>query len=207
MKTILQPVVFSFLFIFSTQIIAQKPCGAERWNIKIVTDPDSSSVNIRDTIYTTVEALASTPLPLYRKNLPRQEAEKMLYCVDCYIIGFKKEGGKDGDQDYHIVLQSLACDSTIIAEIPDPFSCPETGMSPFYINYKSVRMYFEHNVCKTCNLKGERPTLKYCPKGLKARVYGIGFIDKKHGQIGLAKFNGFELHPVLDMIVYPLKDQ
>jgi len=37
---------------------------------------------------------------------------------------------------------------------------------------------------------------KISPK--KARITGVGFFDKVHGQLGVASFNGIELHPILD---------
>lgn len=165
----------------------------------MVIDPDSSAIRIHDTLVATVRELSSLKVPRYREELPRQEVEKNLYRVDAFLVGYKKEGGKKGDQDYHIVIRDLDCDSTMIVEIPDPFRCPETRMSPFYSYYIQTRTWFETNVCGVCKLQGERPTLKYCPAGLKVRIVGTGFIDKLHGQIGRARFNGIELHPVLEI--------
>jgi hypothetical protein len=35
-------------------------------------------------------------------------------------------------------------------------------------------------------------------KPRKARLTGVGFFDKVHGQLGVASTNGIELHPLLD---------
>jgi hypothetical protein len=41
------------------------------------------------------------------------------------------------------------------------------------------------------------PTFKTKVKPTPARITGVGFFDKVHGQTGVSQFNGIELHPIL----------
>ena len=41
------------------------------------------------------------------------------------------------------------------------------------------------------------PTFKTKVKPTPARITGVGFFDRVHGQTGVSQFNGFELHPTL----------
>jgi hypothetical protein len=41
------------------------------------------------------------------------------------------------------------------------------------------------------------PTFKTQVTPTRARITGVGFFDKVHGQMGVSQLNGIELHPVL----------
>jgi len=41
------------------------------------------------------------------------------------------------------------------------------------------------------------PAFKTQVSPTRARLTGVGFFDKVHGQTGVSQFNGIELHPVL----------
>jgi hypothetical protein len=41
------------------------------------------------------------------------------------------------------------------------------------------------------------PTFQTAIPATPARITGVGFFDRVHGQTGVATFNGIELHPVL----------
>ena len=41
------------------------------------------------------------------------------------------------------------------------------------------------------------PTFKTKVKPTDARITGVGFFDRVHGQTGVALSNGIELHPIL----------
>ena len=45
--------------------------------------------------------------------------------------------------------------------------------------------------------EAKAPTFKTAIPSTRARVTGVGFFDKVHGQDGVSTFNGIELHPVL----------
>ena len=44
---------------------------------------------------------------------------------------------------------------------------------------------------------GDMPTFAAQVKPTRARITGVGFFDKVHGQTGVAPLNGIELHPIL----------
>jgi hypothetical protein len=44
---------------------------------------------------------------------------------------------------------------------------------------------------------GDMPTFAAKVKPTRARITGVGFFDKVHGQTGVAPLNGIELHPIL----------
>jgi hypothetical protein len=41
------------------------------------------------------------------------------------------------------------------------------------------------------------PTFKTAIPSTRARITGVGFFDQVHGQTGVSKLNGIELHPIL----------
>jgi len=41
------------------------------------------------------------------------------------------------------------------------------------------------------------PTFKTRVSPTAARITGVGFFDKVHGQMGVSLLNGIELHPIL----------
>jgi hypothetical protein len=41
------------------------------------------------------------------------------------------------------------------------------------------------------------PTFKTAVSPTRARITGVGFFDKVHGQMGVSQANGIEIHPVL----------
>jgi hypothetical protein len=47
--------------------------------------------------------------------------------------------------------------------------------------------------------QGIAPAFKTAVKPTKARVTGVGFFDRVHGQMGVSQSNGIELHPILQI--------
>jgi hypothetical protein len=181
--------------IASLILAAALACGVERAAVKHVTDLTPGSV--RDSMIasaanptpTTVEDLASIKLANPVKgNEPRGLSidkdtgayagveEFHVYQVECLIPFAKVEA----DHDFHIVCQD-GVDSMVVESV-DPRCAPT---SPFVAEFAAVR--------KAIGLNG--------PKGLigkRARITGVGFFDKLHGQTGVAP-DGFELHPLLSI--------
>jgi hypothetical protein len=180
-------IMFSGYRLFFTSF-SSKHCGTERWSVKTLTDADTTSINFKDTVKTTVEAQTQLSKPKkVGKNMPRQELECQLVSVDCYIVQYKKE---DDDKDFHVVIQDPETGSTMIAEIPSPEECSEIKESGHSKDIAAVRQWFEKNI----GVPTDRFTK--CKPSVKVRLSGIGFFDFNHGQTGRAP-NGREIHPVL----------
>jgi hypothetical protein len=172
-------------------------CGAERWEIKTLTDPDAHVVKAT-VVNQTVDWLWHRPDPSIGKNTARlPEVETTTYRIKALLVGYKVESGADGDQDFHVVISDLDLPSeTMIVEIPDP-KCANVCSSPALAKIKRARKSFLVQV--------GTPTSKYVEvKGrIVVQVTGVGFFDLKHGtpQTGHATTNDVELHPVLSFAV------
>ncbi len=157
-------------------------CGVERWTVKTLSDSSAGTVDLSDTVNTTIEELVALPRP---PSLPRRSranaVERTLYRVEARLLFLFSEH----DHDYHLVLASPR-DTTItmIAEVPEP-SCAGACVSGFAPVYARVRQtLFDY-------LNSPQS-----PKRPLVRVTGVGFFDFRHGQRGVAP-NAIELHPVL----------
>jgi hypothetical protein len=131
--------------------------------------------------------------------------------IDAFLVKFKKESGKTGDQDYHLVIadetllyskggSGSASPHSVIAEVPDP-QCVSgrkqtvTGPSHFATQLAQVRSAFEAqfpNPSAGWNDVG----------GIPVRLTGVVFFDRPHGQVGRS-LNGLELHPLLKIEFNP----
>ncbi|HWY13229.1 MAG TPA: hypothetical protein VN026_17995 [Bacteroidia bacterium] len=158
--------------------------GIERWDIKTVTDKDSSKINVNP-IQSSVSELINTKVPFEKigNHSPRTGNEFNVYSITVYITFYKLEA----DSDIHIV----ACDLnnkniTMICEIPNP-NCPQVKKSPYLKNIIEARKIFL--------------SFKKTAHSIQEGTYiltGVCFYDKLHGQTGLAP-NGIELHPLLNI--------
>jgi hypothetical protein len=187
MKKLVFLIVLIFLIVLVQYHFFKKPCGVERWKVKILADADTSKINFSDTIITTVTAQGKLkpPKKIY-KELTRRDDECYLLQLDCYIIQYKKED----DKDYHVVIKDLYNDNTMVSEIPSPVECGELKESGHYAEFGKVRTWFEQHI----GVPTDR--FKKCIPPVKVRMTGIGFFDFNHGQTGHAP-NGREIHPVL----------
>ena len=93
---------------------------------------------------------------------------------------------KEGDVDYHIVLDDGA-GNTLIAEIPSP-ACVGPS-SPFAMAIAAVRAKFDSLLTAT-------PFFQTA--SVPVQMKGVGFFDFIHNQTGVAP-DGIELHPVLEI--------
>ena len=95
--------------------ITAHACGRERWNVKTLTDPAESQVNLTP-IPSTVEALRTVPVPgLIEFATPRLQQETRVYVVPARLLWDKLEA----DGDFHVVIAGQS-GATMIAEVPDP---------------------------------------------------------------------------------------
>lgn len=157
-------------------------CGKDRWAVKTLTDPDIAKIKFKP-ILTTVSAMrALVPIQKSGNQTPRFGEEFNTYSVICKIREFLVEA----DGDYHIVLMDLKDTTlTMIAEIPDT-NCTITKQSKYFKKFASARISFE----KYQTGKGMVQPGMY-------KLTGVCFFDHIHGQKGVSKTNGIEIHPVL----------
>jgi hypothetical protein len=160
-------------------------CGVERWTVKTLSDSSAGTVDLSDTVSTTIEELVALPRP---PSLPRRSranaVERTLYRVEARLLYLFSER----DHDYHLVLASPR-DTTItmIAEVPEP-SCAGacvSGFAPVYVRVRQTLFDYLNS--------------PQSPKRPLVRITGVGFFDFRHGQRGVAP-NAIELHPVLDVV-------
>lgn len=167
--------------------------GVERWPVKTGSDDDVATV-LATPLPTTIADLVTIArpgdMPLLTLNPIYQSArstvaERQTYVVDCEITGYRLES----DGDYHVVVRD-DMNNMMIVEIPngadDAYVAPS---SPFKAGIVASRQAFDAVFTVDRVMKATAQ---------KARITGIGFFDKAHGQIGLAP-NAIELHPVIDI--------
>ncbi|MEA2571216.1 MAG: hypothetical protein QOI24_3217 [Acidobacteriota bacterium] len=158
-------------------------CGVERWTIKTGTDSGASSINlsswVSSTIYNMQQSAHPASLPATTRIAPRETTQ---YSLSGTLTKYVKEG----DSDYHLVIQDSA-GRTMIVEIPAP-NCVGAG-SPFGTRISNARSQFDAKFTATTSFKSTSTAVT---------VRGIGFWDFLHGQTGTAP-NGIEIHPVLNI--------
>jgi hypothetical protein len=161
-------------------------CGEERWNIKTLSDPDTTLIKFNELKATTVSEQIDLARPEGRME-ERQETETTDYTFACNLIGFKKEK----DQDIHIVVADINTGERMVIEIANP-ECETVKTSGKYAQMKAVHDWFLDNIGIPHN------TFYYLPEPKEITVTGIGYWDFLHHQTGMAA-NGREIHPVLSM--------
>jgi hypothetical protein len=166
--------------------------GTDRWSVKTGTDPDAALVGptSKPTAATVEELIrlarpadmspATESFPLYQ-NKRAAPVETTVYSVEAAIIALNVEASGD----YHLVLQGSS-GQTMIARAPNPTDAFVAPSSRWKKEITEVRRQLD---------------AKYFPASgkiarVRARVVGVGFFDRIHGQTGVA-LNGLELHPVV----------
>lgn len=181
------------LGIGATAHAERRACGEERAIIKLGLDP--GAVKIPTEPYdSTIARMVALPRPSKLTEAKRAgDVEDIVWRVDAVVTGYKLEG----DGDYHIVIADDE-GRHMIVEIPDP-ECAAPGAWGEQIRDARAaflamldRRGFPHPS------KGKLHSTKF-----PVRVSGLGFFDKIHGQDGVAKPSGIELHPVLSIEVAP----
>jgi hypothetical protein len=151
--------------------------------VKTLSDPAAKGLHRQKPRTATVEEIASLPARPWSAKARRSSAERRVYSVDGCVVAYALEG----DSDLHVVLQGES-GATIIVEFPDPASCAPSSYAPGLM--QQARDAF-------LGLVPARPTSTFrYPRSLPVTVVGPLFMDKVHGQEGVAP-NGAEIHPVL----------
>jgi hypothetical protein len=164
-------------------------CGSERWDVKTLSDPTAASVQLDHPQEAKVADLRKLPAPTFSDQEPRTAAEKTVYTMEAYVLGYMQET----DEDFHVVIADdpKAASGTMVVEIPAA-DCVQTSVAKNQID--AARAAF------TSMVQSSPPKAKYRPlrQPLKVTLTGVAFFDKLHGQKGVAP-NGVELHPVLSV--------
>ena len=160
-------------------------CGVERWDVKTLSDPAAKGLHRQKPRTATVEELASLRAPPWSRTAPRSEDEGRVYSVDGCVVAY----ALSGDSDLHVVLRADSGATTIIVEFPDPASCAPWSHAPGLM--QQARDAF-------LELVPAQPTrtFKCLQPPIPVSVIGPLFMDKVHGQVGVAP-NGAEIHPVI----------
>jgi hypothetical protein len=201
--------------ILAAPVAAQQPCGgAERWAVKVCADANSQ-INLQPipiSIHDLSQVQALGPLP--DNDVERLPTERNVYVVDGFLVKFKREAGKTGDSDYHLVVtdETLTFASgannpgsthSVIAEIVNPdcvmgrdntVSSPSIFASEMATAKAAIEAKFPDRIAGGGWNDAE---------GTPVRVTGVGFFDRPHGQTGRAT-NGIELHPILKIEFNPV---
>jgi hypothetical protein len=163
-------------------------CGTERWVVKTLSDAGAAAVSLT-AVPKSVSELISLTAPDTNSDTERiSPAEKQAFTVHARLVGYKQEVE---DHDFHIVLQDLNTNDTMIVEIPDP-QCDGVCNSIVRGQIQQVRADFSNELASPpapqfVVLDDPQPIVD---------VTGVGFFDFAHGQTGLAE-NCLELHPVI----------
>jgi hypothetical protein len=154
-------------------------CGKERWEVKTLTDPEASQVDLTPRP-TTVADLVAAPVPANSDGPRTIGLETETFQVTAMLTGYKQEA----DSDYHLVLDD-GNGHTMIAEIAAPGCATDSRV---LAQITQARNDFE----------SVHPPESACFKCLHEldTLTGVAFFDRLHGQTGVAP-NGIELHPVL----------
>jgi hypothetical protein len=155
-------------------------CGVERWNVKTLVD--APTLASKQAQVSTIAALgALPPVVPWQSVTPRTAAERQVVGVTAWIVGYKLEA----DSDWHVVIQDAA-GQTMIVEFPDP-ACSPKAVGPVFAKARAQFLALVP--------AAPTQTLHRLAQPVPVSVAGVVFLDKIHGQTGVAP-NGVELHPV-----------
>lgn len=165
-----------------TFIYAQPPnksnCGAERWNVKVLSDNDAHRVRLDSIVESSVQDLGAIPIPEipYPLNGRMAPHEITVYRIRAVVL----ESLTESDGDWHLILRDPTnLQVSMIGEIPSPDCATNERHRALFAAARSA--------------------LRSVPRQGEVEIEGVGFFDFIHNQRGRAK-NGFELHPVLRII-------
>jgi hypothetical protein len=153
-----------------------------RWPIKTGSDAGAKLAHPKKTPTVAQLARIKRPAGIKTSTLRLSPVEQTIYTIKAKLLLCRREA----DGDIHLVLQDLATDSTIVAEIPNPTKVATT--SPWRSLIAKARTAFTAQFHPTNARKDEGQML--------ITVRGVGFFDKRHDSEGAAT-NGLELHPIL----------
>jgi hypothetical protein len=194
--------------LVSFPLYAQDACGGEeRWAVKMAADAGAAQIDLQNPITTTLHDLVRLTRPtLPSDDVTRTAEERIVRVVEGRLVRFKKETGKTGDSDFHLVISDATLlhsaggnanppsPHSFIAEVPDP-ACVSgrngtvTTPSRFAQELGTALAAFNQQFPNPGHGWNDA-------QGIPVRLTGVVFFDRPHGQVGRA-LNGLELHPLL----------
>ncbi|MGZ4035116.1 MAG: hypothetical protein ACXVPU_18540 [Bacteroidia bacterium] len=184
---------FPLLILLSVVSITNaQDCGSKRWDVKTLSDFDTTYINFNNIINSSVHQQCHLPKPV-GKNTFRMRSEDTVYSITCYILAYKKQAD---DKDIHIVIQDPKTKEMMVAELISS-DCMSVKKTSRYLQMKNLGEWFIENI----GMPQEKFTYLHKPK--LVTITGVGFFDTEHGQKGMAE-NGREIHPILTMKIEPL---
>lgn len=164
-------------------------CGAERADVKLLADvhpqffENASKLPVRSC---TIAELRQVPQPKkWTPTLPRMLSEMRICEVKVWVTEYKLEA----DLDFHVVIEDENHD-TMIAEFPAPACAKDPKLKGIFSTARSALLKLLPHP--------PTPQVKRLASPRPVTFVGVVFIDKLHGQLGVAP-NGVELHPVLEV--------
>jgi hypothetical protein len=167
-------------------IVTALGCGKERWDVKTLTDPEASRVDLTPQL-ATVAYLVNLPAPAQPTS--REPAECLVYELKGTITMAKMET----DSDYHMVLDD-GRGNTMIIEAPSLGCCSGSRVADQIAAVRAaVEAHFPPVAQGALSALGQPITVT---ASVPVTVTGVAFFDRLHHQTGVA-LNGIELHPLL----------
>lgn len=188
LKKNLKKLFLAFTLIVGTSAITTaQDCGVKRWDVKTLSDFDTTYIDFTHVVNSTVHDQINLPKPI-GQNTFRMKLEDTVYSIECYIIAFKKE---TDDKDIHVVIQDPVTKETMVAEVIS-WECMSVKKTSRVQQFKDLDEWF----AKYIGIPKTKFT--YLSKPKLIRLTGVGFFDFFHGQKGMSP-NGREIHPVLSI--------
>lgn len=175
-----------FFIHISSSLFAQD-CGEKRWDVKTLSDFDTSLIDFKNVVETTVHQQCSIPKPKHECTF-RIKLEDTVYALTCNIVAYKKQ---TDDKDIHIVIEDPKTGELMVAEVISS-DCSSVKKTSRYLQIKNLDNWFVENIGKPSK------EFTYLHKPILVHITGVGFFDTVHGQKGMAS-NGREIHPLLSM--------
>src|SRR5262245_9973365 len=130
MRTI---IAFVFVGLLCPGVVNGQTCGGfERWAVKVGSDPGITLVDFNNPVTATLHDLVNLPqptMPAQGDNTTRTSLEHTVRVVDARLVQVKVEAGKDGDNDFHLVIS----DDTVQFSPSGMGSTPPTPLSHSFV--------------------------------------------------------------------------
>jgi len=169
----------------ATSVRAAACPGEFRWSVKTLSDDRAGLVNYTpvDRTVQQLRAIKRPKTPIGTQTSRLRGSERKSFRVKARVVKVKREG----DGDFHLVIQGLTTSGTMVTELPDP-TCDGAAHSAKRTQMAAARTALT-TACGTV-------TTSFHPLSGMVTVTGVGFFDKIHNSVGQTPAF-LELHPLL----------